>query len=58
MAEVAGSPLEDALARLPATFSHGEARAAGVSDRHPYALGDAGLLESLGRMVPSLPVRQ
>lgn len=38
-----------ALERLPATFSYGEARSTGLSDRKLYALRDAGLIEQLGR---------
>jgi hypothetical protein len=39
----------DALARLPATFSYSRARASGLSDRRLYALRDAGEIERLGR---------
>lgn len=34
---------------LPPSFSHAQARAAGISDRRLYALRDAGSLEQLGR---------
>lgn len=36
-------------AGLPPVFSHREAQAAGLSDRHLYALRDAGALTQLGR---------
>lgn len=39
----------DWLSDLPPTFSHAQARAAGISDRQLYTLRDAGVLHQLGR---------
>ncbi len=41
--------LNESLASLPATFTYGHARGAGLSNRRIYALRDAGTIDQLGR---------
>jgi len=41
--------LNESLASLPATFTYGQARRAGLSNRRIYALRDASTIEQLGR---------